>query len=356
MKIASVVGARPNFVKLAPVHNAIRTISDHIIIHTGQHYDYELSEIFFKEFDIPKPNINLQVGSGTQCYQIAEMAKGLEVVFKEQRFDLVIVYGDTNSTFAGALAANRVGLKTAHVESGLRSFDRRMPEEINRILTDNICDYLFAPTKTAISNLRREHVYGKVYSTGDLSVEVIKEAESKLEQSDILNRLQLAPKSYVLFTMHRAENTDLTDNLRIMIQVFKRLADVRFVFPIHPRTKKLLMEMNLYGKLQACRNVSVIEPVGYLDFVNLIKNSSKVITDSGGVQKESYLMRVPCITIRKSTEWVETVLAGWNLLTDIDEKRIIRACRSWLPRKRFRPVFGRGQTSQIIRDLIVAQI
>lgn len=352
MRIASVVGARPNFVKLAPVHKAIRTISDHVIIHTGQHYDYELSEIFFKEFAIPKPDINLQVGSGSQCFQIAEMVKRLEVVFKEKRFDLVIVYGDTNSTFAGALAANRVGLKTAHVESGLRSFDLRMPEEMNRILTDNICDYLFAPTRTAVSNLRKEHVHGKVYNTGDLSVEVIREAESKLENSNILNKLQLDPKSYVLFTMHRAENTDSTANLQIVIKVFKRLANVRFVFPIHPRTKNVLMETDLYGKLQSCHNVSVIEPVGYLDFVNLIKNSSKVITDSGGVQKESYLLQVPCITIRKSTEWVETVLAGWNLVTDIDEKRIIRACRSWLPRTRIRPVFGKGRTSQIIKDLI----
>lgn len=352
MKIASVVGARPNFIKLAPVHKAIRTISDHTIIHTGQHYDYELSEIFFKEFNIPEPHINLQVGSGSQCAQIAEMIRRLEIVFQEQKFDLVIVYGDTNSTFAGALAANRTGLKTAHVESGLRSFDRRMPEETNRILTDHICDYLFAPTKTAISNLRKEHVHGRVTNTGDLSVEIIKEAESKLEKSDILNKLHLTPKSYILFTMHRAENTDSITNIRRVINIFKRLADSRIVFPIHPRTKKILMDADLYGKLESCKNAKLIDPVGYLDFVKLIKNSSRAITDSGGVQKEAYLLRVPCITIRKSTEWVETVHAGWNRLTNIDEERIAQACRSSLPRKPQKPIFGKGHTSRIIRDII----
>src|ERR671931_1377370 len=229
-KIASVVGARPNFIKLAPIYKAINNFSppssdhsiEHTIIHTGQHYDYSLSKIFFKEFGIPEPDFNLDVGSGTPGFQIGEMIKRIEKVFLDNSsssnnnnqnnnsFDLVLVYGDTNSTFAGALAAKNLGIKVAHVESGLRSFDRRMPEETNRVLTDHISDYLFAPTQTAVKNLEREHVFGKVIYTGDIAVEIIREAVQLLETrsaSSILDHLKLEPKSYILFTMHRSENT-----------------------------------------------------------------------------------------------------------------------------------------------------
>src|SRR5438445_274886 len=199
MKIASVVGARPNFIKLAPIHKAISNVVDHTIIHTGQHYDYELSEIFFKEFNLPQPNIDLEVGSGPPGFQIGEMVKRLEKIFLESHFDLVIVYGDTNSTFAGALSAMKSGIKVAHVEAGLRSFDRHMPEEINRVLTDQLSDYLFAPTDTAIKNLEREHVVGKVVYTGDISVEIIKDAILLSSKSLIVNDLQLEYKSYLLF-------------------------------------------------------------------------------------------------------------------------------------------------------------
>jgi UDP-GlcNAc3NAcA epimerase len=200
MKIASVVGARPNFIKLAPIHKATSNFSDlhHTIIHTGQHYDYKLSQIFFKEFTLPKPNYNLEVGSGTPGFQIGEMVKRLENIFLESSFDLVVVYGDTNSTFAGALSAARSGIRVAHIESGLRSFDRHMPEEINRVLTDHLSDYLFAPTQTAIKNLERENSFGKVFYTGDISVEIVKDTVQFSSKSIILNKLQLAPKSYVL--------------------------------------------------------------------------------------------------------------------------------------------------------------
>lgn len=350
MKIASVVGARPNFIKLAPLHKALSTISTHTIVHTGQHYDYEMSEIFFKEFNLPKPDYNLEIGSGTQCFQIGEMVKGLEQIFLQNEFDLVIVYGDTNSTFAGSLAANRSGLKTAHVESGLRSFDRRMPEEINRILTDNICDYLFAPTQTALKNLHQEHVFGRIFNTGDISVEIIQQTESL--SSTILKDLELQPKSYLLFTMHRAENTNSRDNMASILQVFETLRDLKIVFPIHPRTKRMLMEEGLYDRLEKCLNVKIIQPLGYSDFIKLMKNAIKVVTDSGGIQKESYLLHVPCITIRQNTEWVETVNVGWNTITDTDVAKIVQACRSWHPKKPFKPVFGNGQTSNTIKNLI----
>jgi UDP-N-acetylglucosamine 2-epimerase (non-hydrolysing) len=369
MKIASVVGARPNFIKLAPIHKAISTISNHIIIHTGQHYDYKLSEIFFKEFDLPKPNFHLDVGSGTHGFQIGEMIKRLEKIFLDYGtdFDLVLVYGDTNSTFAGALAAKGLGINVAHIESGLRSFDRRMPEEINRILTDQISDYLFAPTQAAINNLEREHVFGKVIYTGDIAVEIVKDAIllSSLKSS-VLNDLALKPKSYILFTMHRAENTNSEVSLTSVIRAFEILSEqemkqkdeemIIIVFPIHPRTAHLLKNKNLYGRLKRCKNVKLIEPVGYIDFIMLIQNATKVITDSGGVQKEAYLLAIPCITIRKSTEWIETVEEGWNILTDTDTNKIVKAAIESKPKTpiadQIRPIFGEGRTSVIIKNTI----
>jgi UDP-GlcNAc3NAcA epimerase len=345
VKIASVVGARPNFIKLAPVHKAVSKFANHTIVHTGQHYDYELSEIFFKEFRLPKPDYNLEVGSGKPTYQIAEMIKRLEKIFATTRFDLVIVYGDTNSTFAGALAANRLGIQVAHVESGLRSFDRRMPEEINRVLTDHIGDYLFAPTRTAVNNLKQERVYGKVVYTGDVSVEMVNRAAGFAAKSRILQDLGLEPKSYMLFTMHRAENTGSKASLASVIRAFERLPETRIVFPIHPRTARVLKELGLLGRLRRCRNVRLIQPVGYVDFIRLMQGAEKMMTDSGGAQKEAYMLRIPCITIRRNTEWVETVKAGWNVLTDTVTDKIVRAARDWEPRGKTRPIFGDGTAS-----------
>jgi UDP-N-acetylglucosamine 2-epimerase len=353
MKIASVVGARPNFVKLAPVHTAISPVTDHIIVHTGQHYDYEMSEIFFQQLHIPKPDHNLNVGSGTPMAQIGDMVKGLEDIFLKSNLDLVIVYGDTNSTFAGALAAMRNGIKVAHIESGLRSFDRRMPEEINRLLTDQLSDYLFAPTARAIENLNREHVFGKIIYSGDVSVEILNEVSLLSEKSLILKDLDLEPKKYVLFTMHRAENTLTEDSLISVIRAFELLSEIKIVFPIHPRTKRVLQEKNLFGRLEKCRNVKLIDPLGYIDFIKLIQNADKMMTDSGGAQKESYLLHVPCITIRDVTEWEETVKTGWNVLVGTDTEKIVKAVRGWRPASSIQPIFGNGDTSKIIRDHIL---
>ena len=360
--VASVVGARPNFVKLAPIHRAIKCFSDHIIIHTGQHYDYRLSEIFFKEFDLPSPDIELEVGSGEPGFQTGEMIKRLEKVFLDSKFEIVLVYGDTNSTFAGAFAASKTGFKVGHVEAGLRSFDRNMPEEINRILTDHISNYLFAPTYTTIKNLEREHVFGKTIYSGDLSVEIIKDAVNLASKSSILDNLKLKSKSYMLFTMHRAENTNYEKNMNSVIHAFETLSkmniDTRIIFPIHPRTTNKLKMMDLYERLENCENVILIEPVGYIDFIRLMLNAQKVITDSGGIQKESYLLGIQCITIRNSTEWVETLNDGWNVLTGIDSDKIVKAIVQTGLRQSHnfpsKPIFGSGRTSEIIKDTLIS--
>lgn len=345
MKVVSVVGARPNFIKLVPVHKTISRFADHRIVHTGQHYDYELSEIFFEEFNLPEPDHNLEVGSAKPAYQIGEMLKRLEKIFAKTRFDLAIVYGDTNSTFAGALAANRMGIKVAHVESGLRSFDRRMPEETNRVLTDHVGDHLFAPTQTAVKNLEQERVYGEVVYTGDVTVEMVKRAADFASKSQILEDLNLDRKSYMLFTMHRVENTASKASLVSVIRAFEKMPEIKIVFPIHPRTIRVLKEIGLLGRLRRCKNVKIIQPVGYVDFIRLLQDASKMVTDSGGAQKEAYLLSVPCVTIRKNTEWVETVETGWNVLTDTVTDKIVEAAISWKPHGRPQPVFGDGTAS-----------
>jgi UDP-N-acetylglucosamine 2-epimerase len=356
-KVASIVGARPNFVKLKPVHDAIERVLHHEIIHTGQHYDFGLSEIFFKEFNLPKPDYNLEIGSGLPGYQVGEMIKNIETVLRKNNYDLVLVYGDTNSTFAGCFAAIKSNIKVAHIEAGLRSFDRRMPEEINRILTDNLSEYLFSPTRTATTNLKRENIYGTIYEVGDLSVEIVSEAIKLAEDSSITNDLNLDPKKYIVFTMHRAENTEIDATFIALIKAFKALSDVKIIFPIHPRTKNILLEKNLYQEVKDCKNVLMIPPTGYIDFISLIKNADKIITDSGGIQKEAYLLSIPCITIRQNTEWTETVQEGWNVLTDTNSDKIVANVRRLDPSGISRQdVFGNGNTSKNIKDIILEEI
>jgi UDP-N-acetylglucosamine 2-epimerase (non-hydrolysing) len=356
-RVVSIVGARPNFIKLKPIHDRFKNDFRHEIIHTGQHYDYRLSEIFFKEFKLPEPNYNLEIGSGRSGYQVGEMIKKIERILTKNKYDLVLVYGDTNSTFAGAFAAVKSKIRVAHIESGLRSFDRRMPEEVNRILTDNISHYLFASTKTASHNLKRENVFGKIFETGDLSVEVIAKAKKLASKSTIIKDLDLDPKKYIIFTMHRAENTEIDTSFLSIIRAFKTLSDIKILFPIHPRTKKILKEKKLYQKIKYCKNVLMIPPVGYIDFTHLVINADKIVTDSGGIQKEAYLLSIPCITIRRNTEWIETVKEGWNVLTDTNSKKIVESVRKWDPHKsRQKQVFGKGNTSEIIKDIILKKI
>ena len=348
------MGARPNFIKLAPIHKALSGSFDHLIIHTGQHYDFELSEVFFKEFHLPRPDFNLEIGSGFPGYQVGEMIKKIEEILLKKKFDLGIVYGDTNSTFAGAFAAVKADIKIAHVEAGLRSFDKGMPEEINRILTDSISNLLFAPTATAIHNLVKENSSGTLVNSGDVSVEIMNESLKLNAKSQILENIGVESSSYVLFTMHRAENTASTEGLLSIIKSFEKLKDTIIVFPIHPRTEKILKELNLFGKILDCKNVRLIQPVGYLEFLKLMQNSDKIVTDSGGIQKESYLLSKPCITIRQNTEWVETLEEGWNVLVGTDTEKIVKYVNEWYPQKPSQaPIFGNGDASKIIKNKIL---
>jgi len=349
MKIASVVGARPNFIKLAPVSKELRRNFDEIIIHTGQHYDYEMDKIFFDELGIPEPDYHLGIGSGTHGYQTGEMIKRIEEVLLNERPDLVLVFGDTNSTLAGALAATKLHMKVAHVEAGLRSFDKKMPEEINRILTDHCSDILFCPTETAVENLKKEGIVERSYLVGDVMVDIlydcIKIAEKK---SIILDKLGLNPKEYYLATIHRVENTDNFERLKSIVEALCQIENM--VFPCHPRTEKCLKKFGLWNKLTS--KIKVIKPVGYLDMIMLEKNARKILTDSGGIQKEAYILKVPCVTLRESTEWIETVEDGWNILVGADKELIIKMANEFEPKGRQRDVFGRGKASKEIAKIV----
>ncbi len=348
MKIASVVGARPNFIKLSPLFKELNKEFEQLIIHTGQHYDYEMDKIFFDELKIPAPDYHLGVGSGTHGYQIGEIVKKTEEVLIKEKPELVIVYGDTNSTLGGALASCKLGIRTAHVEAGLRCFDRRMPEEINRILTDHSSDILFCPTSLAVRNLKKEGITQNVFKVGDVMVDGIKEnlkiAEKK---SDILSRLRLKPKSYILATLHRAENTDTLNRLTGILQAFENIPNL--VFVCHPRTKKILEKNEFLAKLS--EKIIVTPPVGYFDMLILERNAEKILTDSGGVQKEAYLLSVPCITLRERTEWVETVKAGWNILVGADKSLILDGVKNFQPPSKRINIFQGGASKKILRIL-----
>lgn len=353
MKIATIVGARPQFIKMAPVSRELRKHFDEVVIHTGQHYDYEMNRIFFEQLNIPEPDYYLGVGSGSHGYQTGEMLKRIEDVLFKEKPDLVLVYGDTNSTLAGALAAVKLHIKVAHVEAGLRCFEKKVPEEVNRVLTDHISDYLFAPTETAVKNLYNEGIRNGVYLTGDVMFDAllysIKIAERK---SKILDELGLKPKEYCLATVHRAENTDNKKNLENIANAFIECGEL-IVFPAHPRTVKFLKVYALYEKLEKAENVLLIKPVGYLDMLVLEKNAKKILTDSGGVQKEAYFLKVPCITLRERTEWVETVEDGWNVLTGADKEKILKAIREFEPAgETYSYKFGDGNASKKIVGII----
>lgn len=351
MKIASIVGARPNFIKLAPLSKELRRRGiDEVIIHTGQHYNYEMDKIFFDDLGIPAPDYHMGIGSGSHGLQTGEMLKKTEEVLIAEKPDVVIVFGDTNSTLAGSLAAAKLHIKSAHVEAGLRSFDRSMPEEINRVLVDHCSDLLLCPTTTAVDNLRREGITKGVYLTGDVMVDAQRECESIAgKRSHILDDLNLKPKGYYLATVHRASNTDEPNKLREITEALKDLGNV--VFPCHPRTEKYLKEYRLWDDL--VRKIRVIKPVGYLDMLLLEKNAEKIITDSGGVQKEAYLLGTACITLRDETEWVETVQDGWNVLVGPNAGKIIIMARCFVPCHKRHDVFGTGDASIKIADAVI---
>lgn len=318
MNIASIVGARPNFIKCAPLSRELRKKFDEVIIHTGQHYDYEMNKVFFNELRIPEPDYHLGVGSGTHGEQTGVMLKRTEEMLMKEQPDLVLVFGDTNTTLAGALAASKLHIKAGHIEAGLRSFDKRMPEEINRILTDHCSDLLFCPTETAIANLEKERIKNGVHLTGDVMVDALKENIEIAERgSNVLEELGLKPRGYYLSTVHRAENTDDFNRLKSVVNAFCEIENL--VFPCHPRTEKCLKVFGLWNEL--VKNARLIKPVGYLDMLMLEKNAKKILTDSGGIQKEAYIFKVPCITLRENTEWIETIGDGWNVLVGANKEK-----------------------------------
>lgn len=352
MKVISIIGARPQFIKAAPVSCQLRKNHTEVLVHTGQHYDDEMSKVFFEELGLPRPDYNLGIGSVSHGRQTGRMLKEIEKVLLCESPDMVLVYGDTNSTLAGALAAAKLNIPAGHVEAGLRSFDRRMPEEINRILSDCISSMLFAPTKTAVDNLKREGIVEGVYLTGDVMYDaVLRNVERARGKSDILSRLRLKEKEYLLLTIHRASNTDNIQNLSAIVTALLEIEE-QVVFPAHPRTVKHLSEYGLLERLERSSNCKVLAPVGYLDFIVLEENAKKILTDSGGMQKEAYFFKVPCITLRENTEWVETVEDGWNVLVGTDKELIVRMAREFSPDKAQREVFGDGRASEKIVNIL----
>lgn len=349
MKIVSVIGARPQFIKCAPLSRVIRKQHDEILVHTGQHYDAEMSEVFFNDLGIPEPDYNLGIGSGLHGEQTGKMLIEIEKVILKEKPEMFLVYGDTNSTLAGALAASKLHIKVAHVEAGLRSFDRRMPEEINRVMTDHISDLLLCPTETAVKNLKNEGITEGVYNIGDVMKDALEYNRPIAEKkSTILEDLGLSPKDFMVATVHRPSNTDSIENLSSIVKAFIDV-DETIVFPVHPRTEKYLKGYGLWDEL--CQHIKVIQPVGYLDMLKLMNNSKKILTDSGGVQKEAYMLDVPCVTMRENTEWVETVEEGWNVLVGADYGKIVGAIEDFKGVDMKSEIFGTGNISERICDM-----
>jgi UDP-N-acetylglucosamine 2-epimerase (non-hydrolysing) len=348
MKIVTVVGARPQFIKCAALSRELRKVHEEVLVHTGQHYNYEMDSIFFEELGIPKPNYHMGVGSGTHGYQTGCMLVEIEKMLLLEKPDLVLVYGDTNSTLAGALAAAKLRTRIAHVEAGLRSCDKSMPEEINRVLTDHCSDLLFCPTQTAVDNLARENIVHGVHLTGDVMVDVLLRNRELAEKSRVLEKLHLESRKYLLVTLHRAANTDVRSILHELVTVLCDLGE-RVVFPVHPRTEKQLRTFGLYERLSS--RVEVIPPAGYLDFIKLLAHARKVLTDSGGVQKEAYILKTPCITLRDTTEWPETMADGWNVLVGANPDRITAEVGRSGPLGGESRAFGTGACSRIVEAL-----
>ena len=349
MKIASVVGARPQFIKAAPVSHEIRQHNEEILVHTGQHYDENMSEVFFDVLDIPRPDYNLGIGSGTHAWQTGEMMKALESVFEKERPEFVLVYGDTNSTLAGAIVASKMHLPLGHVEAGLRAYNRQHPEEINRIVADQLSSLLFAPTQTAVDNLSKEGITKGVHLVGDVMYDIALQSAQAARARDIVSRLGLKKGDYLLVTLHRPPNVDDREVLAGIVEALVQ-ADRTIVFPVHPRTKKNLEAFGLWDTLRA--RVRVIDPVDYLDFIALLMEASKVLTDSGGVQKEAYFFGIPCITLRDETEWIETVEDGWNALVGTDKPDILHAIAKFNPAGTKSKSFGDGHAAEKIARIL----
>ncbi|HHD82974.1 UDP-N-acetylglucosamine 2-epimerase (non-hydrolyzing) [candidate division WOR-3 bacterium] len=354
-KVIHVVGARPQFIKMAPLYNALRENLKQVIIHTGQHYDFDMSDIFFDQLNIPEPDYNLEVGSGKHGEQTAKIITRLEEKLLKEQPSLVILYGDTNSTLGAAIACSKLHFPMVHVEAGVRSFNRKMPEEINRIVTDKVADIHFAPTKTAVNNLEKEGINRFVYNTGDIMYDILKMNLTKIEhKKSLIRQYNLSEGEYILVTVHREVNTD-RERLENVISALSQIEEP-VVFPLHPRTKKRLVQYNLLHKLIGKRNMQIISPVGYIEMLILEKFARLIITDSGGIQKEAYIIGIPCITLREETEWVETVDDGWNILVGNDETKILEGIKEFHPRGRRKNIFGDGNSAINMKKIILAYL
>jgi len=351
VKIASIVGARPQFIKASPVSRALKQAGHaEIIVHTGQHYDAQMSDVFFDEMGIARPDHFLAIGSGSHAEQTGRMMVAIERTLLDERPECALVYGDTNTTLAAALAACKLGVRLAHVEAGLRSFNRTMPEEHNRVLTDHCSDLLFCPTQTAVVNLANEGIRSGVHQVGDVMYDaVLHFATRAKEQSRILAALGVRPREYMLATVHRAYNTDDPAVLQRLLLALDTIGEP-VIFPLHPRTRARLAS---HDNGKEPRNVRLVDPVGYLDMLSLEQHAKVILTDSGGVQKEAFFFEVPCVTLRPETEWIETVSSGWNVLAGSDPDAIVSAAREAARPSGTAPqVFGDGRAADRIAELL----
>ncbi len=358
MKIVTVVGARPQFIKAAAVSRVIRddyaAKVEEVLVHTGQHYDDNMSKVFFEELDIPQPKYNLEISGGQHGAMTGRMLEAVENVLLQEKPDWLLIYGDTNSTLAGALAAAKLHIPVAHVEAGLRSFNMRMPEEVNRTLADRVSSLLFCPTQTAVNNLKAEGVSQGVHNVGDVMYDVaLFYRDRARQQSNVLQTLGLTPGSFALATCHRAENTDDPKRLGAILSALAEISDqLPVVLPLHPRTRKQIGD---YGLVYMLAKLTITDPLPFLDMVALEQASRVILTDSGGVQKEAFFYGVPCITMRDETEWVETVELGWNHLTGADASRIVEGCLKAAPAPIKPDAYGTGVASSSILATIFGQ-
>ncbi|HXQ01270.1 MAG TPA: UDP-N-acetylglucosamine 2-epimerase (non-hydrolyzing) [Solirubrobacteraceae bacterium] len=346
MRILTVVGNRPQFIKAAAVSGPLRAEHEEILVHTGQHYDDSLSKVFFSELGLAAPERELGIGGGSNTSQTARMLGALEPLLADSEPDAVLVYGDTNSTLAGALAAAQRRVPVVHIEAGMRSHDRAMPEELNRVLVDHMSDLLLCSSEVAAENLRGESAHGTIEVVGDVMIDVAYQWQSSATASSVvLAAYDLTPGEYLLLTAHRAGNVDDPERLLLLADFVASIHD-RVVFPLHPRTRARLREAGLLERLQAQENLTLTEPLGYVEFGTLLRGARAVLTDSGGVQKEAYLARVPCVTLRSTTEWVETVQAGWNTLADLgDGEGVLSALERPIP-KNHPELYGDGKAAE----------
>lgn len=360
-KVIIVGGARPNFMKIAPLMSAFKRHKDCFdvqLVHTGQHYDFEMSEIFFQNLKIPKPDIYLNVGSASHAVQVAKIMIAFEKVILKERPNLVIVVGDINSTLACSFVASKLNVKIAHVEAGLRSFDNTMPEEINRKVTDSLSEYLFVTEKSGLRNLKKEGIkIDRIYFVGNIMIDTLLSNMKLINKSDIVRRLNLSRRKYCIITLHRPSNVDSKKSLLEIYDILEAISrQIRIVYPIHPRAKKMLKKHKFLNKFKDLDDLAIIEPLGYIDFIKLVKDAKFVLTDSGGIQEEATVLRVPCLTMRENTERPITIEKGTNCLVGRDKAKILHCARSILKDKTKRtyiPKFWDGKTSKRIVKVLL---